>query len=105
METPEEGYDGPARVRAGDREIAVRATLSGHFEPISGQYQWAGRVRHDEPVDVEASADVLRPGAAVEVRTAEGHHAGATVRETDPWGGVRVRGTGRPPFAVPSETP
>jgi Domain of unknown function (DUF4873) len=102
MEPPEEGYDGPARVVAGDRELGVHATLSGHFEPISGRYQWAGRLRLD---DDSRAGEVLRPNTPVHLRTGDGMAADATIRETDPWGGFRVSGTGRPPFAVPSEIP
>jgi len=97
-EPADEEYDGPARLVVGGREVTVRVRLSGHFEPISGRYHWAGRL-HPSP---ELSAAV-RPNAAVRLVTEGGRAADATVREEDPWGGFRVSGSGRPPFAVPTE--
>jgi Domain of unknown function (DUF4873) len=95
----DEEYDGPAHLVVDGRELAVRARLSGHFEPISGQYQWAGRLA---PTD--GLGEAVRPNIAVRLRTSEGE-VDATVREEDPWGGFRICGTGRPPFAVPAEAP
>lgn len=94
----EEEYHGAARLVVDEHEIAVHVRLSGHFEPISGMYQWAGRV---EP-NPQVSASV-RPNAAVRLVTEGGRSADATIREEDPWGGFRVSGSGRPPFAVPTE--
>jgi hypothetical protein len=97
----EEEYDGPALLVMDGREVAVHARLSGRFEPISGRYQWAGRLRLDEE-----ACDPLRPNSGrVELRTRGGHAAPAAVREQDPWGGFRISGEGRPPFPVPSEAP
>ncbi len=93
------GYDGPARLVVDGRTLSVHARLSGRFEPISGRYQWAGRLRPDE----ELAASV-RPNATVRLETDGGHTAEATIREQDPWGGFRISGTGRPPFDVPTET-
>jgi len=94
----EAAYDGPARLVVGEREVAVRVRLSGHFEPISGRYHWAGRLHPS----AELSATV-RANAAVRLVAEDGRAADATVREEDPWGGFRVSGTGRPPFAVPTD--
>ena len=96
----EEEYAGPARLVVDDLEIAVHVHLSGHFEPIAGQYQWAGRVQPSDEVRA-----TLRPNVAVRLHTAGGHVADGTVREEDPWGGFRLAGSGRPPFAVPAEVP
>jgi hypothetical protein len=95
----EQEYDGPALLVLDDHELTVHARLSGHFEPISGQYQWAGRL-----APAEGLAQALRPNIAVRLRTEEGE-ADATIREEDPWGGFRICGAGRPPFAVPAEAP
>lgn len=95
-----EEYDGPAHLLLQGREVAVSTSLSGHFEPISGRYQWAGRVHPDD-----ALRDVLRPNIDVRLRIESGGEVEATVREEDPWGGFRISGAGRPPFAVPSEVP
>jgi hypothetical protein len=94
----EEDYDGPARLVIDGREIGVHARLSGHFEPVTGRYQWAGRLHPGEEMRA-----ALRPNIDVSLRTADGHTAAATVREEDPWGGFRITGSGRPPFAVPTE--
>ncbi|HEX2177893.1 MAG TPA: DUF4873 domain-containing protein [Nocardioidaceae bacterium] len=93
-----EEYDGPARLVVDDREIAVHARLSGHFEPIAGRYQWAGRLRAGD--DTRAA---LQPNLDVRLYTEDGYAADATLREEDPWGGFRITGSGRPPFAVPTE--
>lgn len=98
-EVPEE-YDGAARLVVDGREIAVHARLSGHFDPISGQYQWAGRLHPSDEVRA-----AVTPNIGARLRTGDGHAAEATIREEDPWGGFRISGAGRPPFAVPTETP
>jgi hypothetical protein len=95
---PGEEYDGPAQLLVGDHEVAVHARLSGRFEPISGRYQWGGRLRPSALLST-----VVRPNAAVRLVTEGGRAADATIREEDPWGGFRVSGIGRPPFAVPTE--
>lgn len=98
---PDAAYDGPAHLLLGGHQIAVRARLSGHFEPLSGRYQWAGRVAADDATDFAS----MTPNTSVRLRTEHGHEAEAVVRDEDPWGGFRVTGTGRPPFEVPAETP
>jgi hypothetical protein len=93
-----EEYDGPARLAVDGHEIDVHARLSGHFEPISGRYQWAGRLRPSDEV-----SEALRPNLDVRLSIGDDNSAEATVREQDPWGGFRISGSGRPPFAVPTE--
>ncbi|MFC7742298.1 DUF4873 domain-containing protein [Nocardiopsis composta] len=39
------------------------------------------------------------------MRTADGHEASGTLTETNPWGGHRLTGRGRPPFPVPEVDP
>jgi len=94
----EPAYDGPARLVVGEREIAVHARLSGRFEPISGRYQWAGRLHAS--AELSASA---RANEAVRLVADDGRAADATIREEDPWGGFRISGSGRPPFPVPTD--
>ena len=94
----EAAYDGPARLVVGGREVAVPVRLSGHFEPIGGRYHWAGRLHPS----AELSASV-RANEAVRLVADDGRAADATIREEDPWGGFRICGSGRPPFAVPTE--
>jgi hypothetical protein len=93
-----EEYDGPARLVVQGRELAVHVRLSGHFEPISGRYHWAGRLHPSDEVSA-----AVRPNTTVRLVTEGGYAADATIREQDPWGGFRVSGSGRPPFAVPTE--
>jgi hypothetical protein len=95
----DEEYDGPARLAVDGREIGVHARLSGHFEPIAGEYQWAGRLHPSDEV-----RETLRPNLDVVMTIGDDKSAAATVREQDPWGGFRISGSGRPPFAVPTET-
>jgi len=94
----EEEYDGPARLVVGGRDLTVHVRLSGHFEPISGRYHWSGRVHPSAELST-----AVRPNEAVRLVTAGERAADATVREEDPWGGFRISGSGRPPFAVPTE--
>jgi len=84
------GYRGPA-VLAG---VPVEVRLSARFEPLEGRYRWAGRTGpsrslHDQVGAGLRSATLALPGAP-----------GTAVRlsEPDPWGGVRMTGTGTPPW-------
>ena len=95
-----EGFDGPVRLVVGGREVAVHARLSGHFEPISGLYHWAGRLCPSEELNA-----AVRPNEKVRLVAEDGQSAEATIREQDPWGGLRISGSGRPPFPVPTEAP
>jgi hypothetical protein len=94
----EEEYAGTVRLLLDDRELTAYATLAGHFEPISGTYQWSGRLRADDTLRA-----AVRPNTALRVALPDRDPVDATVREEDPWGGFRVSGAGRPPFGVPSE--
>jgi hypothetical protein len=89
----DEEYRGEAVIVDGTRSITVAVRLSARFEPVEGRYRWAGRAAPDEGL-----TGWLRAG----VREATIHIAGvrATARlgEPDPWGGVRLTGTGPPPW-------
>jgi hypothetical protein len=85
-----EGYAGPATVSG--RLVAVR--LSERFEPIDGRTHWAGRTGPDA-----ALLEQVRGGRReVTVTIAGGTPATARIGDPDPWGGVRLSGTGRPPW-------
>jgi len=92
-----EEYEGEAVVRAQGREIPVQLKLSGRFEPVDGRYHWGGRIA-PQP-DIERLARSTEKDVTVQV----GRLAGAPARlaEVDPWGGVRVQGLSRPPWAQP----
>ncbi|MDV6012882.1 DUF4873 domain-containing protein [Haloechinothrix sp. LS1_15] len=93
---PEHAYHGPATLSAGERQLPVTVTLSGHVEPIDGKYHWYGRVHAQE--EVAALQRANRSGVSLSL---PGRQAvpGRLV-ERDPWGHVRVAGTGTPPYPV-----
>jgi hypothetical protein len=92
----DEEYRGAATLRLGDEERAVAVRLSAHFEPIEGRYRWAGRTAPD-PELVERVRSGVREAA---VRLPGGAEVPARLSEPDPWGGIRLSGVGRPPWAA-----
>ena len=94
LNLPDEEYRGPATLRVGDDSLPVSIRVSAHFEPIEGRFRWAGRTTPDEVLRERVGAG-LREG----VLTIPGSKE-TTVRlsEPDPWGGVRLSGTGTPPW-------
>ncbi|BBH69013.1 DUF4873 domain-containing protein [Actinoplanes sp. OR16] len=99
MSTDEEEYRGPASLRLADAEIAVAVRLSARFEPIEGRFRWAGRTGPDD--------DLLRRvsgGLRTAVLVVDSRETPVKLSEPDPWGGVRLSGTGTPPwFGVHSD--
>ena len=96
-----EAYAGPARLLVttddGDRSAEVRVTLRGGFQPIDGLYRWWGRLEPDEEL-----ATLVTTGSTVTIRTPHGEALGR-LSDVDPWGRLRISGTGRPPFPPPEE--
>lgn len=92
-----DGYDGPAELIDGDAVVPVQVALSGHFDPISGAYNWYGRVAANPDVQrLVGRRVVLRtPFASVETALAD----------LDPWGRPRVEGFGATPFPVVDTVP
>ena len=88
-----DAYDGPARLVADDAQVEVEVRLRGMFQPLDGLYHWYGRVAANAEVDALAGS-----GASVVLETPEGAAPGR-LSDRDPWGRLRVAGTGRPPFA------
>jgi hypothetical protein len=87
----EEVYDGPATIRIGDDDHAVRVRLTGHLEPIDGRYHWQGTVFEAAPNDeLKATQSV---SVTIGDRTAQGR-----ITERTPWGSYSVAGFGAPPF-------
>ncbi|HEX2286624.1 MAG TPA: DUF4873 domain-containing protein, partial [Mycobacterium sp.] len=88
----DEVYDGPATVCTGDQENSARVRLTGHVDPIDGQYHWQGTVYAQLP-----TADKLPQPVSLTIddRTAEGR-----ITERTPQGGYSVVGVGTPPFAL-----
>ncbi|WP_460404069.1 DUF4873 domain-containing protein [Actinophytocola sediminis] len=96
-EHDEDGYSGTATLTVADTELAVTVTLAGNFEPISGRYQWYGRIqRHDELAELVGG----RKGSGL-LRTPHGEAAGQ-LTDPDPWGRYRISGTSAPPFPIPT---
>lgn len=93
----QDGYAGPAVVLVDGREIPVRATLAGEFDPVTGRFHWYGRVA--AATTGGALFDETAAGDTVVLRTPHGQ-ARTELRDVDPWGRPRVEGSGRPPFPV-----
>jgi hypothetical protein len=95
-----DSWTGPAELRIGDADHVAVVRLSGRFEPVEGRYRWAGRTS-DRTV-----ADAFRAGARdVTVRIAGRAGRPARLGEPDPWGGIRLTGTGAPPWDVTADDP
>ncbi len=89
----DELYDGPAVLTYKDRDYQARVLLTGHFDPIDGQYHWQGMLYAELP-------DARVTGARVGIRVGE-HTAAARISEQTPWGSLAVIGAaGYPPFAL-----
>lgn len=90
----EEEYFGPATLVIGDDATTVEVRLSARFEPVEGRYRWAGRTAPDEALLAR-----VRGGAReATLRIGAGTGVPARLGDPDPWGGVRLTGTGRPPW-------
>jgi hypothetical protein len=91
--TPEEEYRGAATIESGELSVTVAVRLSARFEPIEGRYRWAGRAAPDDVLTAQ-----LRAGLREATVRIGGVAARTRLGEPDPWGGVRLTGTGRPPW-------
>jgi hypothetical protein len=98
--TDEDGYDGPAELLDGATAIPVAVKLRGHFDPISGKYNWYGRVAASPEVDALVSGGARK----VRLRTLHGE-VDTALTDVDPWGRPRVEGFGTAPFEVLSTLP
>lgn len=86
-------YDGPAVVTHNGQDYPSRVQLSGHFDPIDGQYHWQGMFFTDLP-----GAGVT--GSKIGIRIGE-HTAQGRVAERTPWGTLTVVGdAGYPPYPL-----
>jgi hypothetical protein len=83
-------YAGTATVSAQDHELEAEVSLRGAFQPIDGRFHWYGRV-------AGPGLDAVGSGATVLLRTPYGAATGR-LSDVDPWGRMRVTGTGAPPF-------
>lgn len=96
-EHDDDGYTGPATVILDGAEVEVSVQLRGHFQPIDGFYHWYGRIAANDAL-TKLVGDVKR---TAELRTPEGQATGE-IADPDPWRRLRITGTSRPPFHVPT---
>jgi hypothetical protein len=92
-EAHDNSYDGPAMLSAADTTEHVRVALTGHIEPIDGQYHWQGTVFDALPVE-------LVRARALTVTVGERTGAGRITEQT-PQGTHSIAGVGAPPFTLP----
>ncbi|HUB54648.1 MAG TPA: DUF4873 domain-containing protein [Mycobacterium sp.] len=85
-------YDGPATLSATEICQRVRVLLSGHVDPIDGQYHWQGTVFDKLPADLIRARTVT---LAVGERSAS-----ARITEQTPQGTHSIVGVGAPPFVL-----
>lgn len=98
--TEEDGYVGAAELLDGANIVQVVVQLSGHFDPISGKYNWYGRVAASPQV-----SELVASGArTVRLRTPHGE-VETTLADVDTWGRPRVEGFGAAPFEVLTTLP
>ncbi|MEU7905605.1 DUF4873 domain-containing protein [Actinoplanes sp. NPDC049118] len=88
-----EDYRGEVTIEAGDVAVTAVVRLSVRFEPVEGRYRWAGRAAPDEALTAQLRAGIRE----ATVRIGDGR-ARARLGEPDPWGGIRLTGTGPPPW-------
>jgi hypothetical protein len=89
-------YAGPAVLHAGDVVRRVEVRLAGRFEPADGRFHWGGRIAADPGV-----AQLVRDGHRQATLSVDDRPpVPARLGEVDPWGGVRIHATGRPPWPV-----
>ena len=81
-------FTGPAEIGDGHCAVEVCVDLRGGFQPIDGRFHWYGRVGAHEG---------LVAGDRVTIHTEHGTAEGR-LSDVDPWGRLRIAGTGRPPF-------
>lgn len=89
----DEIYDGPAVLTYSGDDYPSRVRLTGHFDPIDGQYHWQGMLYAELP-------GTRVTGSQVSIRIGE-HTAAARISERTPWGTLAVVGVaGYPPFPL-----
>ena len=93
VSSDDEEYRGPATLRLDDGPITVEVRMSAHFEPVEGRFRWAGRTTPDDTLRDRVGSG-LRAAVIVVGRT----ETPVKLSEPDPWGGVRISGTGTPPW-------
>lgn len=89
----DDAYDGVATLTVADTCRQVRVRLTGHVDPIDGQYHWQGTVFDQLP------ADLLTRVRAVTIAVGA-RSASARITEETTQGTHSIAGVGAPPFAL-----
>jgi cation diffusion facilitator CzcD-associated flavoprotein CzcO len=89
----DDAYDGMATLTVADTCRQVRVRLTGHVDPIDGQYHWQGTVFDQLP------ADLLTRVRAVTIAVGA-RSASARITEETAQGTHSIAGVGAPPFAL-----
>ena len=85
-------YKGPAILTGAETCQQVRVLLSGHVDPIDGQYHWQGTIFDELP-------DGLVRARPLTLTVGE-RSASARITERTPQGTHSIAGAGAPPFAL-----
>jgi cation diffusion facilitator CzcD-associated flavoprotein CzcO len=89
----DEIYDGSAALTLGNDRHAVRVRLTGHINPIDGQYHWQGTL-------FDAPPTAMAKGSQPVLLTIDDRTAQARITEHTPWGSHSIAGVGPPPFRL-----
>ncbi|SDJ44422.1 protein of unknown function [Frankineae bacterium MT45] len=95
----DDGYSGPVELIGSDgAALTVGATLTGHFDPLSGKYSWYGRLDADPAVTT-----LVQGGARRVTLRSPFAEVSTSLSDVDPWGRYRVEGFGAPPFEIAAD--
>lgn len=86
-------YDGAARLTVAGTCRQLHARLTGHVDPIDGQYHWQGTLFG------HISDELLKQARSVTLAVGE-RNASARITEQTPQGTYSIAGVGAPPFAL-----
>jgi Domain of unknown function (DUF4873) len=89
-------YDGAATLTIAGVDHQVRVRLTGHLDPIDGQFHWQGTV--SAPSSGPLPDQVLQQSRTVTLTVGD-RNAAARIVEKTPWGTHSVAGVGAPPYA------
>ena len=95
----DDGYRGPATLTVDGRPISVHVVLDARYEPQDGRLHWFGRLRAAAESDGAPLGSVN--GSVIELEAGAGP-VPAQLGDVDPWGRIRVTGTGAPPYLIPA---
>lgn len=90
-----DGYAGPVLVVTEGGQWPGTAVLRGFFQPVSGRYEWYGRVVADD-----GEVDDLPGGKHAAVIVTGQGQSRCTLSDRDLWGRLKVVGVGPAPFEL-----